>query len=305
MPRVEFLAPTTLEGVLGALGGEGTFLLGGGTSLALLMKTGMVEATRVVWLGKVEALRAITAADGVLRIGAGVTLHSIANSPLVRRHCPSLAAAAGLAANIRVRAVATLGGHLVHADPRQDCPPPLLAAGATVMLASSAGGRVLPLERFLFSLMETAIRPGEVLTQVDVPIDGGRREAYVRFAPASRDDFPTASAAAAVVLDGAGRLARLRVAVGAAGPRPTLHAPPEELWEGRVPDEAVRDAVAGAVAGEVDPVGDHRASAPYRRHVTGVVVGRALVRAWAAAPRAPGGRAGSAATQAAGRPGVT
>ncbi|MGH9089603.1 MAG: FAD binding domain-containing protein, partial [Acidimicrobiales bacterium] len=106
MPTTEFLAPATLDEALGALGASDTHLLGGGTALALLLKTGLLEAGRVVWLGRVPELQGIAEVDGALQIGAGVTLHAITTSPLVSRHCPSLARAAGLAANIRVRAVA-------------------------------------------------------------------------------------------------------------------------------------------------------------------------------------------------------
>lgn len=280
MPAAEFLAPATLGEALDALGDEGTHLLGGGTVLSLLLKTGLLEAARVVWLGRVAELKTIAAHDGLLRIGGGVTLHELAASPVVRRGCPGLARAAGLAANVRVRAVATVGGHLVHADPRQDCPPVLLAAGASVHLASASSTRVVDLDDFLVSFMETAIGHDEVLTGVTVPLDATRREAYVRFAPGSADDFPTVSAAAAVRSDGAGGMADLRIAVGAAGPRATLHRPDPRLWSGRGLDAALAEAVGAAVAEEVRPDADHRGSVEYRRHVAGVVAGRALRQAW-------------------------
>ncbi|MGH2448983.1 MAG: FAD binding domain-containing protein, partial [Chloroflexota bacterium] len=164
MPATDFVVPSTITEAVGVLGDDGTYLLGGGTALTLLMKTGMLEVSRLVWLGKISALRTISERNGALRIGSGVTLLEIAESPVVRRHCPSLARAAGLAANVRVRAVATLGGHLVHADPRQDCPPALLASCASVHLASSEGERAMALDEFLVSLMETVITPTEVLT---------------------------------------------------------------------------------------------------------------------------------------------
>lgn len=280
MPAAEFLVPATLDEALDALGAEGTHLLGGGTALALLMKTGLLDAARVVWLGKVAELGSVTVRDGVLRVGGGVTLHRLATSPVVRQHCPSLAEAAGLAANIRVRAVATVGGHLVHADPRQDCPPVLLATGATVRLASAGGTRSMAVDDFLVSFMETAIRPDEVLTEIEVPLEPDRQEAYVRFAPGSQDDFPTVSAAAVVRCDPSGAIAEVRIGVGALGTRATLHCFDAGSWGGREPGDALADAIAAGVSAQVQPGADRLGSVAYRRHVAGVVAGRALRRAW-------------------------
>ena len=44
-------------------------------------------------------------------------------------------------------------------------------------------------------------------------------------------------------------------------------------------------AVGDAVKTAVDPLGDHRGSAAYKREMAAVMAGRALARAWEAARR--------------------
>ncbi|MDA8313007.1 MAG: FAD binding domain-containing protein [Actinomycetota bacterium] len=276
MSTVELAAPRTLEGVFPLLAPDDTLLVGGGTALSLLMKAHLVAPRRLVWLGKVSALQNVSVQDGVLRIGSGVTLHSISESELVRRHCPSLAAAARQAANVRVRAVATIGGHLAHADPRQDLPPVLLAAGASVELASASSTREVRVDDLIVSFMETQITSEEVLTYVSVPVEARRRETYLRFSPRSCEDFPTVGVAAAVTTDGAGRVIHASVGVGAVGSRASLHRQLSPLHFGEGLTESLADAAAASVAEAIEPIADHRGSERYKRHVTFVLVKRAL-----------------------------
>ena len=49
----EFLAPTTVTESLEALGAEGSTPLAGGTALVQLLKQGLTDANRMVWLGRV------------------------------------------------------------------------------------------------------------------------------------------------------------------------------------------------------------------------------------------------------------
>ncbi len=253
------------------VGPDDTVLLGGGTALSLLLKTHMIAPRQLVWLGRVAALRTVSVQDGVLQIGAGVTLHALSGSELVRRHCPSLARAAGQAANVRVRTVATIGGHLVHADPRQDLPPVLLAMGASIRLASTKSTREVALDDFLVSLMETRIASDEVLTHVFVPVDAGRHEAYLRFTPRSCEDFPTVGAT-----DGANCIIDASVGVGGVGSRATVHTQVRSQLSGKRLTESLAEKAAASVAEAIEPIADHRGSERYKRHMTYVLVKRVL-----------------------------
>ncbi|MBO0771020.1 MAG: FAD binding domain-containing protein, partial [Actinobacteria bacterium] len=263
---LSFRSPVTLAEALAELAGdEDAMALGGGTSVALLLKHGLIEPRRLVWLGRVRGLGEIQAGqDGSLAIGATVTLRELAASAAVRRLAPALAAAAGQVGNPRVRAVATVGGALAHADPRQDLPPALLALAATARIAGPAGEREVPLAGFYTGFMETVLAPGELVTQVVVPAGPGRRSVYLRFTPASEGDFPVIGAAAAVARGADGLVTGAALALAGAGPVPLLIPAAGEL-AGRVPAAADIEPVAAAAAAAATAVSDQRGSARYKQ----------------------------------------
>jgi carbon-monoxide dehydrogenase medium subunit len=257
----EFLAPATVAEALRDLAGDDAVAVGGGTQVALLVRGGLIAPGRLVWLGRIGGLRGVGAEPGGgLSIGAATTLAEIASSPAVRSAHPMLAEAASRVGNPRVRAVATLGGHLVHADPRQDLPPVLLALDAVVRLEAAAGQRLVPLRDFFVGPFETVVLPGELLTRIAVPAASpGERSAYLRFAPGSESDYATVGVAARLRRDGG-------AVVGLAGvhPRPLL----VELADPAAP--------GATVAAACDPASDQRGSAAYKRAMAALWTTRAL-----------------------------
>lgn len=105
-----------------ALQVEGAVAVGGGTSVGLLLGQWLIEPDALVWLGRIPELRSFTVTDQELVIGSAVTLREVSRHPAVRSSLTALAVAAAIVGNPRIRAVATLGGAMAHADPRQDVP---------------------------------------------------------------------------------------------------------------------------------------------------------------------------------------
>ncbi len=273
-----FSAPATVAEAVAQLGGDDgeAIAMGGGTSVAMLLKNDLIEPGRIVWLGKIPGLRQLMAAsDGTLRIGATVTLRELAAAEPVREHAPALAYAAGQVGNPRVRAVATLGGALVHGDPRQDIPPVLLALEARVRVAGPSGEREIPVAGFHTGFLETALAAGELVTDIIIPAAPGRRSVYARFTPGSEDDYPTVGVAASVVRAGDGRVTRATLALGGVGPAPLLVSRAGEL-AGRVPGAGDIEAVAAAAEQAADPVDDRLGSARYKKAMAREWTRRAL-----------------------------
>lgn len=260
--------------------GEDAVVLAGGTALVLLLKQGLLRPEHVVALRRVDELRGVARrADGGLDIGALTTHREAELSPVVRAYAPALASAFGSVATIRIRNQATVGGNLVHADPAQDPPPMLLALGADVVLAGPGGERSLPLEAFFIDFLETALRPGEVLTAVRLPpLPATVRGTYLKFLPNTRDDYPTVSVGAVVELDDAHRCREVRIGLAGVGPTPRRASSVEAALRGAALDAGTIAAAADLVERDIEPLDDGRGSAGYKRRMAQVWVRRALTR---------------------------
>jgi carbon-monoxide dehydrogenase medium subunit len=273
--------PDTVVDALGRLAAHGDAqLLAGGTALSLLRKQGFLEPGPIVDLGGIPGLDAIRAEDdGSLAIGAMATLRSIETSSLVRRLVPVIADVVALVATIRIRNQATLGGNLAHADPAQDPPPILLALDAEAEVASHAGDRRVPLERFFVDVFETVLGPGDILTAVRIPpIAPSSRVGYEKFLPRTVDDYATVSVAARLDVDEAGIVTDARIALGSVAAVPLRVAEAEASLRGRSLHALPTALAAEAVTAAVDPVDDVRGSADYKRAMAGVWTRRLLER---------------------------
>ncbi|MGH9057157.1 MAG: FAD binding domain-containing protein [Acidimicrobiales bacterium] len=271
-----FAAPGTVDEAVDLLREEGALALSGGTSLALLLGQGLIEPNALVWLGRIPELRRVTDAGDHLRIGATVTLREVARHPAVRSALPALARAAGHVGNPRIRAVATVGGALAHADPRQDLPPALVALDATLVTRGPTGFRTLPIGDLATGWMETALHAGELITEVRVPIVAETRSVYLRYTPGSAADYPTVGAAAAVTRGEDRAVAAARLALAGVGPTVVDVLEAASLaGHGDPPPEAIA-AVASAAASRAHPVGDRLGTAGYKRAMAAVWARRAL-----------------------------
>jgi aerobic carbon-monoxide dehydrogenase medium subunit len=281
----EYRTPKNLKEVHATLKefGSDAKLMGGGTSLIIMMKQRLVRPSCLVSLRSVRGLDSIEIKDGGVRIGGLATHRQVESSPLLRRRLPLLTETYHHVATIRVRNMATVGGGLAHADPNQDPPPSLIALGATVKATSADGSRVIPLDDFFTDYYETVLKPDEIVTEIFVPkMSANSAGAYLKFLPRTADDYATVSAAAVLTLDKTHKtITDVRIALGSVGVTPIRATAAEALLRGQ-PVRTEAFAEAGEKAKEaVDPVSDFRGSAAYKKEMAGVFVRRALEKAWA------------------------
>ena len=278
MTPFELVEPRTLREAVGLLASEGpsACAMGGGTAIMLMMKMGVLRPTQVISLRGVEGhYTEISGDDDGLHIGALVTLSSLERSPIVQSHAPVITRTLHTLSNVRVRNVATAGGHLAHADPHMDLPPVLIALGATVSTVDPEGERTLPLDQLYAGYLETTLSREELIAQVTVPAQGNRRAAYLKCTVRSADDWPALGVA--VVLDMDGSLVRdARIVISAATDVPTRLATAETVLSGSsVNDKLLREA-GDAAASTVQLIGDEHGSAAYKRELIRVYVPRAV-----------------------------
>jgi carbon-monoxide dehydrogenase medium subunit len=278
LPPFERHRPATVEEATGLLDeyGDDAAVYVGGSELFLLFKLGFAEYAHLIDLKGIGELRGIERRDGELRIGAAETHRSIERDPTVRAEWPALAAMERGVGNLRVRTQGSIGGNLCFADPHSDPATFLLACDALV--GARRGGaepRRIPVGELVEGPFENTLAHGELLTTVLVPAPApGTTIAHRKFVLHER---PALTVTCQLMLEDE-RLADVRLAVGAAGVVAARASEAEDLLAGTPATEL--DGVleeAGALAAEAaDPVEDANGSVEYKRHLVGVLSGRAV-----------------------------
>jgi aerobic carbon-monoxide dehydrogenase medium subunit len=272
----ELHRPTTVEDAAGLRAelGEGAALYAGGTELLLAMKMGVLDYAHLIDLKRIASLGGIELRDGELRIGAGVTHRELETDPLVAERLPALAALERNVANVRVRSAGTLAGNLAFAEPHADPPALLTALDARVELVAAGGGRrELPVEELIVGAYETSLAGDEVIAAVLVPLPGEDVAAtYLKFQVLER---PAVGVAAVARVAGGVFAGAPTVVVGAVDERP-VRVDAARLDGAAWEDTGAFAEVADAAREAVEPVDDLSGSAEYKRHLTGVLVQRAL-----------------------------
>ncbi|SRR5581483_10015672 len=257
--------------------GENGRLYAGGTELLLAMKHDLLRYEHLVDVKTVPDLNTISVGNNNLHIGATVTHRAVERSAEAREHCPVLVDMEHNVANVRVRATGTLGGNLCFAEPHSDPAALLLALGAHVHVAGKNGERKLNIDELIQGAYETAIAPDELMTGVDIPLAAkSRRAAYMKFQIKER---PTLGLALVLDVDG-GNIKSARAVVGSISPKPARSDQVDKILAGSRADVEKRLADAAQELAKVaDPVDDLEGSAEYKRHLVGVFLKRAFIKA--------------------------
>ena len=279
----EYHSPTSLDEAFSLMDqyGDDAQVMSGGTALVLMMKQRLVQPGHVIGLRKIPVLSSIASdGDGAVRVGALCTQRQMETDPLVRQSLPLVADTYSKVATARIRSMSTVGGGLVHGDPNQDPPPTLIALGASVVLSSKGGERVVPVEDLFIDYFETDVQSGEILTSVLIPqAPAGSGSVYTKFLPRTADDYATVSVAAIVDADESNNCRDVRIVLGASGVTPIRAKEAEALLRQRPLTEENIRASAAAVKEAVDPLDDFRGSADYKRQMAEVFTRRAVTQA--------------------------
>lgn len=274
---------TSLDEALSALAETpDATLLAGGTDVMVETNFGHRRPQRVIALRRVPELAHWhhDEAAGVVRIGAGVPWAHMERGDLSAL-VPALAQAARTVGSPQIRAAGTLGGNLGTSSPAGDGLPVLWALDAIVELTSRSGVRRVPATEFTVGVKRNALKPGELITAVEVPVVDGW-QGYAKVGP--RNAMVISVVSACLVLDRSAGTVRL--ALGAVGPT-VIRCHETEAWLAEqldlrtattLPDEVAAE-VGSRVSAEARPIDDHRSTADYRRHAVGVLGRRLLERA--------------------------
>lgn len=261
-----YFAPQTAS-ELARLCGEhpAATLLAGGTDVGLWVTKQQRDLETVIYTGRVAELLEVTEADGLLSIGAAVPLADVL--PRLTAHYPDMEELLLRFASPPIRNAGTLGGNVANGSPIGDSMPALLALDAGLVLCSSSGVRELPLAEFYLDYMQNALREGEFLQQLLVPLpkDGLQFRSY-KVSKRFDQDISAVCAAIACELE-AGIIKTARVAYGglAAIPKRARHC--EAALVGQAFNEQTVQAAMQAMDEDFSAISDMRASDEYRERV--------------------------------------
>lgn len=280
----EYEKATTLDHaitLLARLGPEAR-VLAGGHSLIPMMKLRMAQPDALVDINDLEAeLGAISVEGDELRIGALVRHAELLASAVIGEHYPIFHDAERVIADPVVRNRGTIGGSLCQADPSEDLSAAFAAVEATAVIAGPKGTRTVPIREFHVGPYETVVGPGELLTELRVPIRPGGGSAYEKV-ERRVGDWPVAAAGAALWLDGDG-VSSAGIGLTAVGAPKFAATEAEQYLRGRPATEESFAEAGRIAAANCNPTADQRGPVDYKRHLTGELTTRALRRATARA----------------------
>ncbi|HTP46205.1 MAG TPA: xanthine dehydrogenase family protein subunit M [Casimicrobiaceae bacterium] len=278
IPReFEYHAPKTLPDALGLLKqfGEEAKLLAGGHSLLPMMKLRFAQPAHLIDLGKITELKGMREDGATLVIGAMTTENEIIWSKLLQDKCPLLVEGARQISDPQVRYKGTIGGDISHGDPGNDHPALMLVLGASFVLRGATGERVVQADGFFRGLYDTALAPGEIMTQIRIPTPAaGTGYCYAKL---KRKTGDFAAAAAAVLLRmKAGAVDDVRIALTNVAATPLRATKAEAALRGKKLDDASIVEAARLAMSICAPTADQRGDVEYKTAMAGEMTVRAL-----------------------------
>jgi 4-hydroxybenzoyl-CoA reductase subunit beta len=276
--------------------------LAGGTDLVPLLKLRLFRPAALIDLKSVGELNTLARDKRWFSVGANVALFQLKEDPVVQEYFPALAASLEATSGETLQMRGTIGGNILQdtrclqynkslewrlargfcwkmggpacnvvpkarscfANYGSDNAPALLSLGAQVKLTGPEGERTVKLEKLFSgdSRRPLVLKPGEILTQIGIPLEK-TRGTYEKLRIRDSMDYPLVGVAVSVKGSSA------RVCVGGIGPVPRVYPLP------KIDVVSVRDA-ADQAAAEAKPVLNAVLSPMYRKKMVGVLFKRAI-----------------------------
>ena len=275
----DYYRPDTVAGVLEILEehGDDARVMAGGHSLIPMMKLRMADIPHLIDLQAVEELNGIDIRSGEVRLGAMTTQHDIINHAELTTACPILREASLQIADPQVRYMGTVGGNVANGDPGNDMPGLMQCLDAQFVLVGPDGERTVAARDFYEAAYMTDREDEEILTTVIVPFHG-RGYAYEK---QKRKIGEYATAAAAVTLtNDQGMCVAASIAMTNLSDTPIWSEEAGQALEGTGVDDDAVNAAVEAMLGDIDPQEDNRGPVAFKNHVAGIILKRAITRAW-------------------------
>ena len=278
----DYYRPKGMDEVIALLQehGDDARVMAGGHSLIPMMKLRMAEVPHLIDLQDIDGLSDISVDQGRITIGAMVTQHDLINHDGLTAAAPILREAALQIADPQVRYMGTVGGNVANGDPGNDMPGLMQCLDAQIHLIGPDGERTVAARDYYEAAYMTDREDDEVLVSVsmDTPQGGYAYEKQKR----KIGDYATAAAAVQIVKVG-GSVKSASVAMTNLSDVPVWSEAACDALVGTTCDAAAVKSAVAAMLGDIDPAEDNRGPVAFKRHVAGIILTRAIERAWSRA----------------------
>jgi len=278
MNQFKYVSSKTKEEVLKILEQEKSeaCIVAGCSNVLPYIKDRKLPAKLLLNISDIEELNYVKKSEDEIYIGAGTTISDLINSKIIKEECNILYQAAEQFADPTVRNRATIGGNLADASPAADMAPPLLALKAVLEVESVHKKREIPLKDFFLGPRKTVLPDDEMITSIKIknyPIN--KNGCFIKLG--LRQAMAISVATIAMVLEvEKNRVKDVRIAMGSVAPIPLRLFKTEEFLKSKeISDDLIKEAMQ-KVREEVNPISDIRASAEYRRYISGILFKRAF-----------------------------
>lgn len=242
----------------------------GGTDLLVRISTGNLRPRVLICLERLTEIRGVSDRSDTVWIGAATTHARLIADPVVNEHFPILVQAASVLGSPPVRNMGTIGGNVVNASPAGDTLPPLYVLDAGVEIRSGENSREVPIQEFIRGPGEVALNQGEIVTGIIVPkVSSSAVHHYEKVGRRKSQACSVAGMAALMQLSESNIIESVRLAWGSVAPTVVTIPEAETALVGKPLTLETLTGLAPLVSSAVDPIDDVRASAAYRRMVSG------------------------------------
>jgi CO/xanthine dehydrogenase FAD-binding subunit len=238
-------------------------ILAGGTDIMPLLKRGRLETTALLDISAIEGLRGIELFDTGIRIGAATTIAGIVESGIIASRFPLLREIGLAMGSNQIRNMATIGGNMANASPAGDLIPGAIVLKADMELAGPEGQRIVSSSDFFIDYRRTALLPGEMIRSLFFPfVPEGYEHFYMKVGQRGSLSLSRLSLASLFRIEG-GRIADMRMSGCSVQPFIRRFSATEAVMMDNPTSERIRAALAQDIA----PIDDLRATAAYRMKV--------------------------------------
>jgi len=277
MPRVNYIAPTTVDDAVKALAAASGLakVMSGGTDLLVQMKSGRLKPDLIVDTKKIPGLIGIREEGGFTIIGAATPGATLSYNEKLEHTYPGIIEGLDLIGSTQIQGRASLAGNLCNASPAADSVPAMIAARAIAVVAGPSGKREAPVEAICTGPGRTSLQKGEFIIEFHIPKPKAHQcDAYLRFIPRTEMDSAVVGVGISVTLDDKGVCTAARVGLGAVAPTVLLVKDAADALIGHKLDDATLAKLDAAARAACKPIDDKRGTIEYRTKVAGVLARR-------------------------------